>query len=585
MSMMNRRDLLRALAVATAAGPAAYATPLTLYRGPVQFKHGVASGDPGPHDVVLWTRVTPQGDAKHGDVAVDLEIALDPAFREGNRLLPGLRAVASRDYTLKHVLRNLQQGTDYYYRFHSQGSTSPTGRIRTLPQGEVDSLRFAVASCALWSSGYFHAYDAIANMEGLDAVFHLGDYIYEYGSAAGDYGMRIGNRIGRMPEPAHRLQSLADYRQRHAQYKSDQQLQRAHACAPWITVWDDHELANNSWHSGDEATEEEDSAPWNAKKIAALRAYYEWMPIREPLANDRQSAACRSFRFGDLLELFMVESRLTGRDRALDYKQDLQWDGDQPDTASFQALLENPAREMLGAWQTDWLRQSLSQSVAAGVNWQVLGNQVLMARVAAPSVRSAMPARLWEELLGRLSGPQRERVLRNELLSAHDIPSNLDSWDGYPAARSRVYDAIREANARVVALAGDTHMFWANELWDDQGRQRVAVELATTSLTSPSYGDYLPEAPIGTAMAARSREVIYNDPKSKGYLDITFDRNHVTASFISMSSVTEKDYTASTTAQFTARRDDGKGQVGGVVATAATGPDRGAVARGPASMT
>lgn len=566
MTTMKRRDLLRALTVATAISPATFAAPLTLYRGPVQFQHGVASGDPGAHDVVLWTRVTPQNAPEHGDVAADLEIAHDSAFHKGRRVVPGLRAAASRDYTLKHVLRDLEPGTDYYYRFHSQDATSPTGRTRTLPQGEVDKLRFAVASCALWSSGYFHAYDAIANIEGLDAIFHLGDYIYEYGSAAGDYGMHIGNRIGRLPEPAHRLHSLADYRLRHAQYKSDLQLQRAHACAPWITVWDDHEVANNSWHSGDDATEEDNSGPWNAKKIAALRAYYEWMPIREPLANDRQSAACRTFRFGDLLELFMVESRLTGRDRALDYKQNLQWHGEQPDIPAFQTVLQNPEREMLGAWQTDWLRQSMSQSVAAGVSWQVLGNQVLMARVAAPSVRSAMPAQQWESLVGALSGPQRERVLRNEIFSAYDIPSNLDSWDGYPAARSRVYDAIRAADARVVALAGDTHMFWANELWDDKGEQRVAVELATTALTSPSYGDYLPQAPIGTAMAARNREVIYNDPKSKGYLDITFDRNNVTASFISMSSVTAKDYTASASAVFSARRDNGAGQIGGLTA-------------------
>lgn len=562
MTTINRRDLLRALAAAAVVSPLANAAPLTLYPGAVQFLHGVASGDPGANDVILWTRVTPQGDLEHRDIPVDLEIARDPAFREGRRLLPGLRAVASRDHTLKHVLRNLEPGTDYYYRFRAKGATSPIGRTRTLPQGEVDSLRFAVASCALWSSGYFHAYDSIANIKGLDAVFHLGDYIYEYGSAPGDYGMNIGNRIGRKPKPAHRLNSLADYRQRHAQYKSDQQLQRAHACAPWITVWDDHELANNSWHSGDDTTEEEDSNQWNAKKIAALRAYYEWMPIREPLANDRQSAACRAFRFGNLLELFMLESRLTGRDRPLDYKQHLQWQGDQPDVATFQQLLQNPDREMLGVWQTDWLRQSLSQSVAAGVSWQVLGNQVLMARIAAPSVRSAMPADQWEKLLDGLGKSQRNRVLRNEILSPYDIPSNLDSWDGYPAARSRVYDAISEANARVVSLAGDTHMFWANELWDDRGGQRVGVELATTSITSPSYGDYLPDAPIGAAMVARNREVIYNDPKGKGYLDITFDRSKVTAAFISMSSVTEKDYTESTTAQFTARRDNGKGQIG-----------------------
>lgn len=567
MPSMKRRNLLRVLGLAGTLPGVAYSAPLMLYQGPVTFRHGVASGDPGTHDVVLWTRLSPLEQDPQGDIAVDLEIARDAEFRSERRLVPGLRAVASRDYTVKHVLKGLAPGSDYYYRFHCRGESSSTGRTRTLPVGEVSSLRLAVASCALWTSGHFHAYEAIARTEALDAVIHLGDYIYEYGAAPGDYGMHIGSRIGRIPEPAHRLASLQDYRIRHAQYKSDTQLQQAHACAPWITVWDDHELANNSWHSGDDATDEEDSAPWNAKKLAALRAYYEWMPIREPLANDRQSAACRTFRFGNLLELFMVESRLTGRDRALDYKQDLAWQNGQPDIAAFEQQLDDPRREMLGPWQHDWLQQSLSQSVQAGVKWQVLGNQVLMARVAAPSVKSAMAEADWDTLLSKLSEAQRERVLRNETFSGYDIPSNLDSWDGYPAARRRVYDAIRQANARVVALAGDTHMFWANELWDDERTQRLAVEFATTSITSPSYGDYLPNAPIGQAMAERNPEVIYNDPNSKGYLDITFDGERVTASYVTLDSVVDDTYSTATTARFVAAREDNKGLVGGLVAT------------------
>ncbi|MBN7796190.1 alkaline phosphatase D family protein [Parahaliea mediterranea] len=569
MAKLKRRDLLRALGAAGAAAPAAYAAPLTLHGGEGRFLHGVASGDPGAHDVVLWTRVTPAGDAGGGDIAVDLEVADDPGFREGRRLVPGLRAVAARDYTLKHVLNNLEPGRDYYYRFHCRGASSTTGRTRTLAVGPIDKLRLAVASCALWTSGYFHAYEAIASGQDLDAVIHLGDYIYEYGAAAGDYGMHIGAEIGRIPEPAHRLATLADYRTRHAQYKRDEQLQRAHACAPWITVWDDHEVANNSWHSGDDTTADaggEGAAAWDAKKVAALRAYYEWMPIREPLPNDRRSAACRAFRFGDLAELLMVESRLTGRDRPLEYGKHLSWQGDKPDVATFNRQLLDPGREMLGRWQDDWLARSLSQSVAAGVRWQVLGNQVLMARIAAPSVKAAMPEATWNSLLAGLSKGQRDRVVRNEILSAYDIPSNLDAWDGYPAARTRVYKAIRQANARVVALAGDTHMAWANELWDDSGRHRVAVEFATTSVTSPSYGDYLPDAPIGRAMAERNPEVIYNDPKSKGYLLVELRREDVSASYVTLSSVVSRQYTARVDKAFRAVREDAAnpGQVGGL---------------------
>lgn len=555
MTGIKRRGLLRAIAASGLLAPTAYGAPLTLYPGEGRFLHGVASGDPGQHDVIVWTRVTPTGDAGHADIPVDLEVAEDPAFSSGRRLLAGLRAVAGRDHTLKHTLRGLNPGRDYYFRFHCRGATSDTGRTRTLPADSIESLRFAVASCALWSSGFFHAYEAIAGIDKLDAVIHLGDYIYEYGAAADDYGMHIGAKIGRAPEPAHRLVTLSDYRVRHAQYKRDPSLQRAHACAPWITVWDDHELANDSWQSGDDTTDEPDSPAWNAKKVAALRAYYEWMPIREPLANDRQSAACRTFRFGDLAELIMVESRLTGRGPALNYERDLKWSGDTPDTEAFNRILNTPQRQMLGHWQERWLRATLAQSVQAGVGWQVLGNQVLMARVAAPSVKSAMEPKTWEELLQSLSEGSRKRVLRNESLSAYDIPSNLDAWDGYPAARTRVYDAIRETGARVVALAGDTHMAWANELRDDTGR-RMAAEFATTSVTSPSYGDYLPQAPIGEAMAARNPEVIYNDPRSKGFLRIDLNREAVTAQYVVLSGVTARAFSARTSAIFSATRTD-----------------------------
>ncbi|MDA5192534.1 alkaline phosphatase D family protein [Govanella unica] len=555
---ITRRDALRIFAAASLATPA-LAVPLRDYKGSAAFLHGVASGDPGLHDVIIWTRITPEGETSGADLIVDLEIATTPDFKQILRRVPRLRAPAARDYTIKHLLDRLAPGTDYYYRFRHGERLSPTGRTKTLPEKSPKDVVFAVASCALWSGGYFNAYDAMARRTRLDAVIHLGDYIYEYGAAAKDYGMAIGKRIGRSPQPAHSIFTLADYRERHAQYKTDPHLQAAHARAPWITVWDDHEVANDSWHGGSSDDKSGDSADWIARKAAALQAYYEWMPIREPLTNAPREAACRTFRFGDLAEIMMVETRLTGRDDSLDYKTDLTWDGEQPQIEPFLDKLQDPDREMLGPWQEDWLRESLKQSVEDGIKWQVLGNQVVMARVAAPDVRAQMTPENWDKLIAPMSGSTRDRVLRNNILSRYDIPSNLDSWDGYPAARERVYDAIKAAKAHVVALAGDSHMFWANELWDAERRQLVAAEFATSSITSPSYGDAMPGAPIGDAFTARNREVIYNDPTGKGFLVVTLSKARAEVEFVTVSTILEETYTASVSKTFTVTRKPGGG--------------------------
>lgn len=436
--MIDRRKALTLLGLGgvTSAGTAT-AAPLDLHKGAVAFAHGVASGDPAPTSVILWTRVTPKT-ATQGDVLVDLEVAADPGFKTLVRTTKGLRARAARDWTLKHDLdgQGLKPGTDYWYRFTANGVTSPVGRTRTLPVGATKDVVLAVASCSLYSNGYFNAYDAIAKLDRVDAVLHLGDYIYEYGGAATDYGMNSPVAAKRMPDPLHEIVSLDDYRRRHALYKSDPQLQAAHARAPWIVVWDDHETANDSWQGGAENHDPETGeGDWAARKAAALKAYYEWMPIRDPAPGGMAEASWRGFQFGDVVTLLMTETRLTARTEAVDYAKDLPMVDGKPDIAAFSAKWQDPSRRLVGEAQAQWLASQMGASVKSGCAWQVLGNQIVMARVAGPNLVAAMGPEKFEAMLTKLPDYVRGRIRQGVALSALGLPYNLDAWDGYPADR------------------------------------------------------------------------------------------------------------------------------------------------------
>jgi alkaline phosphatase D len=291
------------------AGEAMAATPRGLYAGRAAFKHGAASGDPLHDRVVLWTRITAEGTT--APIGVQWDVATDLGFktivRQGQAT-----AEAGRDHTVKVDVTGLKPGTDYFYRFrHAKGGKpvgkGVSGRTRTLTQGATSDVVLAVVSCALYPNGYFNAYDAIAKLPRVDAVLHLGDYIYEYGAAADDYGMASPTAKTRLPDPPRELLTLADYRRRHAQAKTDPALQAAHARTPWIVVWDDHETADNSWLAGAENHQPATEGDWSKRKAGAIKAYYEWMPIREPAGGG--FSINRSFDFGDVASLFMLETR------------------------------------------------------------------------------------------------------------------------------------------------------------------------------------------------------------------------------------------------------------------------------------
>jgi alkaline phosphatase D len=334
--------------------------------------------------------------------------------------------------------------------------------------------------------------------------------------------------------------SLDDYRRRHAQYKTDPQLQAAHARAPWIVVWDDHESANDSWTGGAENHRPATEGDWNLRKAAAIKAYYEWMPIREPVGGG--FAIYRSFDFGDVASLFMFETRLTARDQQVTLDQ-LPAAPSLAEVEAFRAKVALPSRKMMSPAQEEWLAKGLSASVRAGRPWQVLGNQVVMARLTTPSLRADLGEATYAKVVAGVSPYIAQHMARSETAAALNLPYMLDSWDGYPADRQRLYRIFEAAKANCVVVSGDSHAFWANELYDaPQGGRRAAVEFGTTAITSPGDGDYFPGAPLGEFFAKHNREVRFCDQSAKGFVLLTLTHEAAVGELVAVSSITDKSY-------------------------------------------
>lgn len=533
--MINRRRAMTLMgsgaALAMPAGLAEAAAP-----SPVRFMHGVASGDPAADGAILWTRATPA----ETDGAQDIALTWHVAALDGGDAI-GLRtgrvtARAARDFIAKVDVTGLRPGREYRYWFETAaGERSPEGRFRTLPRGRIEDLVLAVVSCQLYPGGLYNAYDAIAKSERLDAVLHLGDYIYEYG--ADGYGTKTGHQLGRLPEPAHEIVSLADYRQRHAQVKRDPDMQAAHARAAFICVWDDHEVANDGWVGGAENHQPAQEGDWGKRKAAAMQAYFEWMPIRDPKPGQPWAAINRSFDFGDLATIVMLESRLLARSQQVHAKGET---AEPSEYAAMMAERARPDRVLLGPGQMDWVERTLTGSVKAGRPWQVIGSQVVMARIDGPDLEKQMGPAGFATLTKNLSDGERAHLREAQAGYRAGLPLNFDSWDGYPAERERLYAAFARAGSHPVVVSGDSHAAWANDLYDAKGNL-VAAEFGGTAITSPSWGDLMPG--IGREIAAANPKVVrFCDQDAKGYLHLTLTREAATARFMTVSTVLAKPY-------------------------------------------
>jgi len=516
-----RRNFLRWLVGGLASAWAGLHSRPGLGAGPYAFSHGVASGDPLTDGVIIWTRLSGGSGERIG---VDWQVAADPDLRsvlKAGRSETG----ADRDYTVKVDVRDLPAGRTLYFRFTVDGLHSPTGRTRTLPSGTIDMARFAVVCCSNYAAGYFHAYREIAARDDLDAVIHLGDYIYEYG--LGGYATENAERLGRVPEPAHEAITLEDYRTRYAQCRADPDSQAMHAAHPLIAVWDDHEIANNAWHDGAE-NHNDGEGPWPVRRDAALKAYLEWIPIRARVdgANTR---IFREFRYGDLLSLIMLDTRLFGRDRQprLDPKMDR-------DEA--ERILDDPDRRMLGAEQSTWLGEALTR--ARDTTWQVIGQQVLVAAVRSPDLEPLLD-------LDRPAGVPRDVLDYNVAMSKLGVPLLTDSWDGYPAARQRLLAAVDAHCANPVFLSGDLHTALAANLVPKGRNKPVAVEFMAPSVTSPGFGQSLPQRHPGAlsdATLALNPNLAYMETDHRGWLCMTFTASECTGEWRLLDGIHSHDY-------------------------------------------
>ena len=521
----------------------------------VQFLHGVASGDPLHDRIILWTRLTPNDNAARLEVV--WEIASDEAFKQ--LVNTGkVQTNAAQDFTVKVDADRLQAGTEYYYRFRFGNTVSVVGQTKTLPQ-RSDQVKFAVCSCSNYPAGYFHVYKEMALESNLDVIIHLGDYIYEYGQ--GGYATDEAKQLGRTfaADNDKEIIKLDDYRKRYALYRSDADLQAAHQRYPFIVIWDDHELSNDTWEAGAD-NHQEDEGSFIERKLAALQAYFEWMPIR-PVAENDHLNIYRQFDFGGLVNLMMLDTRILARHKQLDYANYMTATG--IDAVKFQADLLNPQRTLMGVAQRQWLQVQLMQSAAP---WNVLGQQVLMAKMLIPQELLLLLGQITNgdqrpETLAQMKQKITELLTLKMRLKANDptltamdkarlsavAPYNLDAWDGYAYDREVVYGTLQQLGKKAVVLAGDTHNAWAASLHTHETNHEVGVEFATSSVSSPGIEYYLnvpadEMAALEYAFQELIDELDYCNLNQRGYLTVTFNHDQVFADWKFVDTVKAREY-------------------------------------------
>lgn len=448
------------------------------------FYHGVASGDPTQNSVILWTRLT----TDETDPVVEWKVATDTFMR--NVIQSGTATTsADKDYTIKADVTGLQPNTYYFYEFSYDNKYSLRGRTKTLPVGNVYKLRFAVVSCSSFPHGYFNVYQAINQRNDVDAIIHLGDYIYEYGK--NEYG------TVRVPEPTNEILSLADYRLRHSMYKLDSMLMRLHQQFPFFTIWDDHEFADNSYTDGAENHSPTTEGSWKNRKSAALEAYAEWMPIRS-VDTATSVKIYRKYSIGNLVDLFFLDTRITARK-------------EQNILASISGV-DDSTHYLLGPEQFDWLKTGLQQSTAT---WKVIGQQVMMA-----------PFKVF------------------------NIAFNSDQWDGYPSERKKFFKMVNDNHINnLVVLTGDIHSAWASDLPFGTtpynmhtGAGSAGVEFVTTAVTSPAIpltgilGNIAEDA-FARLVGDNNPHVKHNNFVDRGFLIIDFSPEKTQSDFYTIETI------------------------------------------------
>lgn len=487
----------------------------------VKFEHSVASGDPLFDRVILWTRITPSKPQQA--VSGRVEVFEDEALGKLVKSVP-FTTDASRDFTVKVDCTGLQADRFYFYRFSSNGTNSPVGRTRTMPATGTDrAINLGLVSCSSIAHGFFNAYNFLAKRDDLDAIVHLGDYIYEYGN--GEYGSL------REYQPAGEIKTLSDYRTRHAQYKQEEDLRTLHLRYPFITIWDDHESADNSYTDGAN-NHNEGEGEWPVRKAAAQKAYDEWMPIRLPEPGN-PNKIFRKIQLGDMAELILLDTRLFDRDQDLGIPVN-------PVTAN----ASDPNRTMIGPEQMDFLISGMRNSKA---RWKLIGNQVVFHQwIIKPGVNNPAPTPVQDIL----------------------APSGLngDSWDAYSAERQKIINALRGSDGGkaindVIILTGDVHSAWVADITDNPnlpisqaggynpltGDGSVATEFVVTSVTSP--GLPIPDEVV-QAIRVSSPHIKHVKMSERGYSILRLGKDKATCEYWAVSTIEQKGGTETLSASF-----------------------------------
>lgn len=511
MLTLARRSLLTA-SLAAAAPRAAWAQ--TLANG--LFTHGVASGDPLPDGIIIWTRFV------GGDGRIAWEVAEDEAFARVAQRGEARASIAS-DFCVKADVRGLMPGRRYFYRFLSASGPSLTGQTRTAPASGGDRLSIALFSCSNYAFGYFHAYGHAAARDDIDLVLHSGDYIYEV--QRGAYPSDADAVPGRIIDPVNETVSLSDYYQRYALYHTDPDLLELRRRKPMSVVWDDHEIANDTWREGAQAHQDYEG-PFADRVAAASKAYFDWMPIR---LEGRGPRLYRTLDWGDLARIVLLDTRLIGRDRQLDYRTGLSEPTPQAIEA-FRAQLNDSNRSLLGGAQERWFAEALAQSKQRGQPWQIVTQQVVMGDQIAP----AGLTRLLPE------GASPGWFGQAERMAALNLPWNLDSWSGYPAARARFLAACAADANNAIVLGGDSHNCWVNNLAAADGGRLAALEFAGGSVSSPGFERTLSNAGPGEReymVRSANPHTAFSDLTHRGYGALTFTRGACEAEWVAFGDV------------------------------------------------
>ena len=483
------------------------------------FYHGVASGDPLNDRVILWTRVTPDSDAP---VEVAYHVSSTPDMM--STVASGtVTTDIDKDYTVKVDVSGLKPGQTYYYYFSALGANSILGRTRTAPEGDINQLRFAVVSCSNYQDGYFNAYERIAERNDIDAVIHLGDYIYEYETG----GFGHSDEVNRGHLPTHEIISLMDYRIRYSYYKLDAQLRKAHQQVPFITIWDDHEFANNAWMGGAE-NHQGNEGDWNVRKANAYKAYFEWMPVRTE--ESVPTKIYRKIRYGNLVDLILLDTRMEGREKQKD-GLGIKREGSVSRSLTTKEDYRNylieklpvSIEENLSAQEYTFLLETLSSWAAEDLPVEDVKSlesreefskiqELVLRSYEADMKKSALKTQREQDdrqLLGNEQFTWLESNLKNSTakwkLVANQVlfmPLNgiplTDTWDGYAGSRDRLLNHIKNNRLKnVVFLTGDIHMTLASDLptsffsYAFNKKNSAAVEFVTPSITSSNLDEFI----------------------------------------------------------------------------------------------